>query len=132
MTDAPDLLEPHVVRALLFARHRPTRNTVTVLTKTVGLSLADVARAVDVVPATVGRWRRGGVPRHAPMYRLRDFAGVVAILAGTLTAKGIRQWLWAPNARLDGEPPIMVFAENAEGRTRVTAEARFLAGDGVA
>jgi uncharacterized protein (DUF2384 family) len=56
-----------------------------------------------------------------------DVRRVVSVLVDSLTQRGVRQWLLAPNPRLDGERPIELVARGQVERV-VSAAKNFISG----
>ena len=69
---------------------------------------AAVARALDVDPAQVARWRRGQMPADANVDRLAALDVVVEMLDGYLSPGRIPKWLEGPNANLGDRSPLSV------------------------
>jgi hypothetical protein len=114
------------------AAQAPAGQLVNLLESRARIPITRIARICDVTPATVRHWaltnRRPTVEGYR---RLRYLADVVAVLAGTLTVKGINQWLTARNQRLaDQDSPATAMARG--DTVRVLDAAHWLAGDGIA
>jgi len=85
-----------------------------------GVSQRDVAAATQVSDRAVRAWRTGGI--HDDSYdRLQDLRDIVLVLADSLTARGVGQWLHARNRLLDGARPIDVLAEDRIDEVRQAA-----------
>ena len=72
------------------------------------LSDGEVARALDVDPAQVSRWRRGQEPSDVAWDRLVDLFAVVSKLEGFYPTSRIRKWLEGPNAHLGDRSPLFL------------------------
>lgn len=85
-----------------------------------GVSQRDVAAATQVSDRAVRAWRTGGI--HDESYdRLQDLRDIVLVLADSLTARGVGQWLHARNRLLDGARPIDALAEGRVDEVRQAA-----------
>lgn len=79
-----------------------------------GVTEEMVAVACGVSAQVVHGWTRtGGVTPKAER-RLRDLREVVLLLGGTLTPKGIDQWLRAGNRCLEGRPILFLKLDCAD------------------
>lgn len=66
---------------------------------------AKVAGLLDVTPSTLRAWRHGRAPRAAQERRLRDVAGCVGYIRGSLTQRGVLMWFDNPRYQLHGRTP---------------------------
>lgn len=90
-----------------------------------------IATATSTSLRSVRNWERQAVRlQQRNDDRLRYFAEVVAVLSGTLTPRGIGQWLHARNRTLNGRRPIELVATDT--RDRVLNAATDLVGGGLA
>lgn len=64
-----------------------------------------IAQACHVTTRTVRQWESGGTPRPHHATAVRELAGTAAVLLGTLTPAGVRQWFFAPNPELNDRTP---------------------------
>lgn len=71
---------------------------------------AALARALDVSPSRVTRWRRGARAAPASHERIAALAGVVFLLADLLPPPAIRDWLHGINANLGDIRPLDALA----------------------
>lgn len=95
------------------------------------LTQQTIATATGASLRSVRNWELSDVQlRQQSDDHLRYLAEVVAVLSGTLTPRGISQWLHARNRNLDAGRPVELLAHDADGR--VLAAATALAGDGLA
>ncbi len=76
------------------------------LRREMGLTEQDLATATGAADRTVRRWLAGTSPQSRHAERLDDVKTVVEELADSLTAKGVKQWLYGRNRNLDGARPI--------------------------
>jgi hypothetical protein len=68
----------------------------------------EVARALEVDPAQVTRWRQGQEPSDGAWDRLVDLFAVVTKLEGTYSPGRVRKWLEGPNAHLGDRSPLFL------------------------
>lgn len=84
--------------------------------KAYGIPQVDVAQVARVDPKTVYAWKaRGARPRAQVYDRLDGLREVVRVLADSLTARGVGQWLRARNRLLGGRRPLDVLHEGDQG-----------------
>jgi DNA-binding transcriptional regulator YiaG len=107
------LHESTKVRAALYAAP-DSQALLAVLRNGLGLTQGLVATACGVSDRAVREWESGVTPRARHDARLRDLVDVVAELLGTMTLKGVQQWLLARNRRLGGTPVELLAAEQAD------------------
>lgn len=101
-------VEAQDVLVLLRVRARLTQDT--------------IASATGASLRSVRNWEHHAVrlrPRNDD--RLRYFAEIVATLAGTLTPRGITQWLHAHNRALANRRPLDVIATDTHDRVLTAA-----------
>jgi hypothetical protein len=85
-----------------------------------GVAQRDVAAATRVSDRAGRAWRAGGI--HDESYdRLQDVRDIVLVLADSLTARGVGQWLHARNRLLDGARPTDVLADGRVDDVRQSA-----------
>lgn len=90
-----------------------------------------IATATGASLRSVRNWELLGVQlRRRHDDRLRYLADVVAVLSGTLTPRGVSQWLNAQNRNLASARPVDLLADDE--RAVVLDAARALVGDSVA
>ena len=95
------------------------------------LTESDLADATGASTRTVRRWLKANLrdvrePRFTD--QIDDLRMIVEELEGSLTAKGIRQWLRARSRYLDGARPIDVLRQGGFDKVREAALA-FREGD---
>lgn len=71
-----------------------------------GLTQVVIAEATDTNTRSVHAWKAGANPRRPKYDRLAALRDVVAVLDGSLTDRGIAQWLTARNRYLEGRRPV--------------------------
>jgi hypothetical protein len=76
---------------------------------------AAIARAIDVDPAQLTRWRRGQEPSDPVWDRLVDLFAVVSKLEGFYTPGRIQAWLEGPNKHLGDRSPLFLIRHGAPG-----------------
>ena len=76
---------------------------------------AEIARAVEVDPAQLSRWRRGQEPADPAWDRLVDLFAVVQKLEGYYTPARIRAWLGGVNAHLGDRSPLYLIRHGGSG-----------------
>jgi len=81
--------------------------------RALGLTQDAIARASGVSAKSVQNWVRTSAIRPAHEDRLRALREIALVLQDTLSARGVGQWLRAPNRLLKGRRPI---EELAAGR----------------
>lgn len=75
-----------------------------------GLTQKDLASATGASERSVRNWARTSAIRAGHEERLRELRDVALILQGSLTPRGVGQWLRARNRLLDGHRPIELLA----------------------
>lgn len=104
------------------ARVHSSTDAVRIMRREIGLTEADVAIATGADERSVRRWLGDTRPiRHER--QIDDLRAIVQLLAETLTAEGIRQWLRARNRYLKGERPLDALARGEYSRVQEAAEA---------
>ncbi len=103
--------------------HDPA-DAVRLIRRDVGLTEADVATATGADARSVRRWVAANGTRPTRHERqIDDLRSIVQLLAETLTAEGVRQWLRARSRYLKGERPLDVLARGDYSRVHDAAEA---------
>lgn len=75
------------------------------------LSQADIAAATGASERSVRNWRKTSAIRPEYEERLRDVQEVVLVLEGSLSPRGVSQWLRARNRMLQGKRPLELIAK---------------------
>lgn len=94
-----------------------TERTVMMLDRLRGVfdSDAEIARAIDIDPAQLSRWRRGQEPSESAWDRFVDLFAVVSKLEGFYTPGRVRAWLEGANARLADRAPLYLIRHGETG-----------------
>lgn len=93
-----------------------------------GIRQSIIAEATSADPRSVYAWKTGSSPRRPRYDKLAALRDVVTALDGSLTHRGVAQWLDARNRYLNGERPVHVLAE---GRIEEVLEAARAYAEGV-
>ncbi|MCW2844471.1 MAG: hypothetical protein JWN22_2387 [Nocardioides sp.] len=88
-----------------------------------GIEQSVIAEATSTDPRSVYSWKVGSSPRRPRYDRLAALRDVVTALDGSLTNKGIAQWLQAKNRYLDGRRPVEVLADGGTDQVLQAAHA---------
>ncbi|HEX2202651.1 MAG TPA: hypothetical protein VHG91_05120 [Longimicrobium sp.] len=76
-----------------------------------GLSLDEIARALQVAPSTLYRWREGGTPNPASLDRLLRLDELAEEIRQALRPDQVAAWLDAPASLFDGRSPRKMICE---------------------
>ena len=100
-------------------------DTVRYLRREVKLTEVDLADGTGASPRTVRRWLAPNPSQPQDRYEtlIDDMRVIVETLSGSLTNKGIRQWLRARNRNLEGARPIDELREGRFDRVYEAAQA---------
>jgi hypothetical protein len=88
-----------------------------------GLTQASIAKATGATVRSVRNWQETSAIRPQNDERLRELREIVLLLRGTLTPRGVGQWLNARNRLLGGRRPLDVLSERQAKLVRDAANA---------
>jgi transcriptional regulator with XRE-family HTH domain len=88
-----------------------------------GLTQSAIAKATGTSARSVRNWETTSAIRPGNDDRLRDLREIALILNGTLTARGVGQWLNARNRILKGQRPLDLLASGKTKPVRDAAKA---------
>lgn len=94
----------------------------------VGFTQKQIANAAGASDRSVRNWATSGAIRPIFDERLRELSEISLVLSGTLSPRGVTQWLSARNRLLDGQRPIDLISKGASAQVRSAAES-YVAGD---
>ncbi len=88
-----------------------------------GLTQEAIARATGATARSVRNWESTSAIRPRSEERLGDLREIVLLLKGSLTERGVGQWLRARNHMLGGRRPLDLLAEGKAEKVREAAAA---------
>lgn len=118
------------VRRLIEQRKVPAKRAVTVLRRSLELSIDELSRAIDASPRTIERRVKSGamldVSEGDRAYRLVRVADLAAEMLGD--ADVARRWLRTPSRYMGGETPLAMLA--TEVGTQIVEQSLYAIGYG--